>query len=83
MRDAMLLRFYGGDTRAYLADLEFLQGYTEKPHDVYTKVAIILARRSGKTMTQTTVGGSTVLSQPDGTVSVNNMTQARGPCGRP
>ena len=75
MRDAMLVRFYGGDTRDYLADLEFLEGITARPGDVYSKVAIILARRSGKTMTQTTVGGVTLLSQPDGNVLEYNMTQ--------
>jgi hypothetical protein len=78
MRDTMLLRFYGGDVKEYMRDIEFILGVVPHAMDIYSKAAVILPRRSGKTLVQSTVGACTLLSQPTGNVLAYNMTNQQG-----
>ena len=41
---------YGGNISAYLHDLRYISRVSTEARDLYTKAAIILARRSGKTL---------------------------------
>jgi hypothetical protein len=78
MRDAELLKMYDGSIERYMNDLEWLRKYTPRPEELYTNVAVILPRRSGKSFIEELV--SDILALAFGTIGGNilnyNMTWA-------
>jgi hypothetical protein len=77
MRDTSLLKMYGGSIEKYLRDLAYIRTVCPSAQELYTSVAVILPRRSGKTMVQALVATCIVLSMPRGNVLTYNMTHAQ------
>lgn len=79
MRDVLLLKMYGGRIAAYMSDIAYVRKKCPTATELYTSVAIILARRSGKTLVEQLVVNTGMLSINSGAFNPYTMTwnQAR------